>query len=51
MILVAVLMSLTRTSLIGERGDRAPFLRTLVRSLAVGLVAMEISHFVGQLSF
>lgn len=48
-ILFAVLVSLTLTSLLGASAGRVPFVRTLIRTLAVGLGAMGISYFLGQL--
>lgn len=50
-ILLAVLVSLTLTSLLGASTGEVPFFRTLVRTLIVGLGAMGISYFLGQLLF
>ena len=50
-ILAAVLGSLVLTSVIGARAGRMRVLRTVVRTLAVGVGTMAVSYLVGQVVF
>jgi VIT1/CCC1 family predicted Fe2+/Mn2+ transporter len=50
-ILVAVLVSLTVTSIVGARTGRMNLRRTLTRTLVVGIWTMGISYLVGKLLF
>ena len=50
-ILVAALVSLTATSIIGARTGRMNLRRTLARTLVVGLGTMAVSYLVGKLVF
>jgi vacuolar iron transporter family protein len=50
-VLLAVLVSLTATSIVGARTGRMNVARTLVRTLAVGIGTMAVSYLVGRLVF
>lgn len=50
-ILVAAIVSLTLTSLVGSRTGRMKFTRVLMRSLTVGIGTMVVSFLVGLLLF
>jgi VIT1/CCC1 family predicted Fe2+/Mn2+ transporter len=51
LILAAVVLSLIMTSVLGARTGHTPLLRTLVRSLIVGLGTLGISYLIGRLVF
>ena len=51
MIALAVVITLTLTSVIGARAGYMDVRRTLMRSLAVGAVTITISYLVGQIAF
>ena len=50
-ILVAVLVSLTVTSIVGARTGRMNMRRTLTRMLVVGIGTLTVSYLVGKLVF
>lgn len=50
-IALAVVITLTLTSLIGARAGQMDVRRTLKRSLAVGAITITISYLVGQIAF
>lgn len=50
-ILVAVLVSLTMTSIVGARTGRMNLRRTLARTLVGGIWTMGVSYLVGKLLF
>ena len=50
-ILVAALVSLTGTSIVGARTGRMNLRRTLTRTLVVGIWTMGVSYLVGKLVF
>jgi vacuolar iron transporter family protein len=50
-IVLAVLVSLTATSIVGARTGRMDVARTLVRTLLVGIGTMAVSYVVGKLVF
>jgi VIT1/CCC1 family predicted Fe2+/Mn2+ transporter len=51
LILAAVVLSLIVTSVVGARTGHTPLLRTLLRSLIVGLGTLGVSYLIGQLIF
>jgi VIT1/CCC1 family predicted Fe2+/Mn2+ transporter len=51
LILAAVVLSLIVTSVVGARTGHTPLLRTLVRSLVVGLGTLGVSYLIGKLVF
>jgi len=51
LILAAVVLSLIVTSLLGARTGHTPLLRTLVRSLTIGLGTLGVSYLIGRLVF
>jgi VIT1/CCC1 family predicted Fe2+/Mn2+ transporter len=50
-VVLAVLVSLTATSIVGARTGRMNVARTLVRTLVVGIGTMAVSYLVGKLVF
>ena len=51
LVLAAVVLSLIVTSVLGARTGHTPLLRTLVRSLIVGLGTLGVSYLIGKLVF
>jgi VIT1/CCC1 family predicted Fe2+/Mn2+ transporter len=51
LILAAVVLSLIVTSVLGARTGHTPLVRTLVRSLVVGLGTLGVSYLIGKLIF
>jgi VIT1/CCC1 family predicted Fe2+/Mn2+ transporter len=51
LILAAVVLSLIVTSIVGARTGHTPLLRTLIRSLIVGLGTLGVSYVIGKLIF
>ena len=51
LIVLAALVSLTITSIVGARTGHMNLRRTLIRTLTVGILAMSISYLVGNLIF
>jgi VIT1/CCC1 family predicted Fe2+/Mn2+ transporter len=51
LILAAVVLSLIVSSVVGARTGHTPLLRTLVRSLTVGLGTLGVSYLIGKLIF
>lgn len=51
LVLVAVVLSLSVTAIIGARAGRVNVARTLVRTLVIGVGTMAISYLVGLLAF
>jgi VIT1/CCC1 family predicted Fe2+/Mn2+ transporter len=51
LVLATVVLSLIVTSIVGARTGHTPLLRTLVRSLIVGLATLGVSYLIGKLVF